>query len=193
MNTNRWFLGIAAVLSVNVLLVAASSIQAHMRPQEDDSLPSQPKGTSTTARPTTVADLSSPAELTVPSVPSLEEVPAEVPAEVKNDPVYQELKKMFSESGGSFETPPLIDPSNVPLPSSPPQSAAASKGVPNAAYFQRLDRRLESATQLCETARSIAAEAAYSAHEGDSKSAAELLRMATQLREMAANLISRQL
>lgn len=191
MNTNRWFWGVAAVLSVNVLLVAASGIQAHMQPQDGELQPTQLAPNTTP--PTAVADRSSSVELSVPSVPSLEEVPAEVPAEVKNDPVYQELKKMFSESGGSFETPPLIESPETSLPPMPSHPKVSSKAVPTAAYFQRLDRRLQSATQLCETARSIAAEAAQSAQEGDSQGAAELLQMATQLREMAADLISRQL
>ncbi len=192
MNTNRWFWGVAAVLSVNVLLVAASGIQAHMQPQ-DGGLSTAEQAASDTTSPTTVADRSSSVELSVPSVPSLEEVPAEVPAEVKNDPVYQELKKMFSESGGSFETPPLIENPETSLPEMPSHPQVSGKAVPTAAYFQRLDRRLQSATQLCETARSIAAEAAQSAQEGDPQGAAELLQMATQLREMAADLISRQL
>lgn len=194
MNKNRWFWSVTAILSINVLLVAASGIRAHMQQPQEDAETKQENPSDRTAE---ARSLPADAEVALPTIPSLEEVPADI----KSDPVYQEIKKMFSESGGSFETPPLAETFDRGAPGRTPsrdssafdQEPSEAQAVPSEAYFSQLDRRLKSATQLCETARGIAAEAAIAAKTGDRINAKELLQMATQLREMAANLISRPL
>lgn len=191
MNKNRWFWSVTAILSVNVLLVAASGIRAHMQPQQETAPIEQEIPSNRTAE---APNLSTDSEVALPTIPSLEEVPADI----KSDPVYQEIKKMFSDSGGSFETPPLAETYDNSAADRAGSSDSYSleqtqASVPSEAYFSQLDRRLKSATQLCETARGVAAEAATAARTGDTVNAKELLQMATQLREMAANLISRPL
>ena len=123
-----------------------------------------------------------------PEVPSLEQVPPEV----ENDPVYQEIKKMFSEKGGMLETPPMLE---TLIPAVPQTGSANgnSTPVPSREYFTRLESRMAAAIRLCESARDVAIQAADAAEQGNASQAAEFLKMATQLREMAANIISQPL
>lgn len=111
----------------------------------------------------------------LPTIPSLAD-----PDSLKDDPGFQEFSRLFSKVEESWE----IDY---------PASVKPRTEVQSAAYFESLDKRLQSAEQLCVVARSIAAEAAEQALSGHTKQSEELLQMATQLRDMAAKLLVAEL
>lgn len=136
---------------------------------------------------TSESEIATPLESTLPRVPSLEQVSPDV----ESDPVFQEIKKMFSEKGGMLETPPMLDSLS---PTAPETDAEAEASVaPSREYFARLDGRITTSIKLCESARDVARQAAEAAERGDASQSAEFLKMATQLREMAASMISQSL
>lgn len=109
----------------------------------------------------------------LPAVPSLTD-----PEALKNDPVFQEFRKLFADQEEKDDRwlSSGLDMGRLPA-------------KPNGAYFSALDRRLATVENLCTAARQIAAEAADFASDGNSERSQELLQMATQLRDMAANLL----
>lgn len=207
MQAPRWLWFTASLLAVNVVLVAATSIRAHLftpGPQDAQQAGPPPKNAADgqedpiaseldVVRPPALAGLNGPtasdadplAELDsdLPAVPSLQDA-----HQLKSDPVYQEIRKMFSEEGGELEAPPLAQA----FPQLPTPSAAVPT-APSKAYFRRLDQRLTTTTQLCSSAQALASEAEDYASQGNAEAAAELLIMATELREMAADLLVRPL
>jgi len=116
-----------------------------------------------------------PVPESLPEIPSLGD-----PEALKNDPGFQEFSRLFSKVEESWD---------VDYPTSAkPQSIAQS-----AAYFEALDGRLETVEQLCSAARHIASEAARFSRNGRVKESEALVQMATQLRDMAAQLLVSEL
>lgn len=111
----------------------------------------------------------------LPAVPSLGD-----PSALEKDPVFQELRNLFSDAGEPTNDQSQLFEDNL-------QSDATDD------YFKILDSRLESAVRLCNSARAIAAEAESLSRRGDNQGAEQLLRLATQLRDIAAQLLVRKL
>lgn len=111
----------------------------------------------------------------LPDVPSLAD-----PETLKNDPGFQEFSRLFSKVEESWEAdyPTSVKPKSI---------------AQSAEYFEALDGRLETVEQLCSAARHIASEAARHARSGRNKESEALVQMATQLRDMAAQLLVSEL
>lgn len=107
----------------------------------------------------------------LPEIPSLAD-----PETLQSDPGFQEFSRLFSKVEESWEA-------------DYPSSARPLASVPSVAYFEALDGRLETVEQLCSAARQIAREAARHARGGRSKQSEAFVQMATQLRDMAAQLL----
>ena len=113
----------------------------------------------------------------------------------EGNPVYQELKEMISNQTASQGLLSMEDDAAPPIPRFPsqPKARPSLPISPNDDYYSRLNSRLKTTAALCESARRIAAEAGAMARDGDRNGAREMLNMANQLREMAANLLIREL
>lgn len=111
----------------------------------------------------------------LPQIPSLDD-----PEALKNDPGFQEFSRLFSKVEESWEA-------------DYPTSAKSKPIAQSTAYFEALDGRLETVEQLCSAARHIASEAARHARSGRVKESESLVQMATQLRDMAAQLLVSEL
>lgn len=195
MHAPRWFWFAGGLLAVNALLVTTTSVRKHVWAQTntsglpevsnekqatDDDLPSQGSPTSVAEAPvlsdststTSLPPLPSGSDESLPEIPSLRDAES-----LANDPVFSEIKKMFSSEE-------VLEDSAPPTISGP---------VTSADYYHRLDQRLNTASKLCQSARNLAAEAATLSDYGDKSGAHELLNMANQLREMAATLLVREL
>lgn len=133
-----------------------------------------PEPSSTPAPPpATVSDL--PLPETLPEVPSLADRQS-----LESDPIFQEFQNMFSGSpSDSLRLDSLNDAALT-------TSAGEAKSQE---YFEMLDQRLSSATQMTEAARSLAQEAAARAASGQDDLAKRLLKLSTKLRELAAELL----
>jgi hypothetical protein len=116
--------------------------------------------------------LSAPTDL--PEVPSLAD-----PEMLENDPVFRELRQLFSEREDAY--PPNPFPRTAP-------PADQTK-----AYIEALDGRLRTVERLCVSARGIAADAAALSAQGKPQAGDELMEMAIQLRDMAAKLLVSEL
>ena len=164
MNVPRLFLIGGGLLLINVAAVLTSGLWQHVGADE----------------PQIAVDGSSPLDR-IPIPESLPEIPSLAdPEAVKNDPGFQEFSRLFSKVEESWEA-------NYPT-SAKPHSEAQST-----AYFEALDGRLETAEQLCSAARHIASEAARYARSGRVKESDAHIQMATQLRDMAAQLLVSEL
>ncbi len=107
----------------------------------------------------------------MPEIPSLAD-----PESLKDDPGFQEFRRLFAKEEESWD-------------SEPPRLRKEQSGPQSAAYFEALDKRLETAGKICSAARNIASEAARQARAGSREQSEELIRMATQLRDIAAKLL----
>ncbi|MEO8269208.1 MAG: hypothetical protein ABI557_05780 [Aureliella sp.] len=116
-----------------------------------------------------------PVPESLPEIPSLDDAEA-----LKNDPGFQEFSRLFSKVEESWEA-------------DYPTSAKTKSIAQSAAYFEALDGRLETVEQLCSAARHIAGEAARYAGSGRAKESEAFVQMATQLRDMAAQLLVSEL
>ncbi len=135
-----------------------------------------------------------------PNLPALPPVSRQVAdaESLAQDPVFQEIKKMFQSSEVSEQSPPMLE-----LPGSPneilesglgsSELASERSGTPSEAFFDRLDTRMDTVTALCQAAQSLHHEAAMAARERNIEESRELLSKATQLRAMAADLLIRRL
>lgn len=194
MQSTRWLSAFCAVLVLNVVVVLSTSLWRLVNADELGSLRPQPRALGegspaqddelaapeivTNVLP--IADNPSPesqlAEIpfptTLPDVPSLAD-----PDALKTDPIYQEFRSMF----GSSDDDTLTDTLEPPL--------VRQQEVVSIQYFATLDQRLTTVRHLTLSAQSIAAEAASMSHRGETKKAGQLLKMATNLREMAAELL----
>lgn len=186
MQLRRWFLVSCVGLSFNVLFILGVLVMRDVGAQEGGLGQTAAEGSNERARgATTVADTD------VPSVPSLganRGLSLGANSENENsDPILDEMRKIIQE-----ETPRM----NVP-------SLSETLEIPNlgddelieyeAHYFQRLERRLESVEQLNSAARKLVAEAGELAAEEQYFESRELLEMSLRLREMAAELLVREL
>lgn len=107
----------------------------------------------------------------MPEIPSLPDAEA-----LQNDPGFQEFRRLFAAEEESWSAaPPFLNKRSLQARSS--------------AYFTTLDQRLKTVEKLCSAARSIASDAAIQAQRGSTDQSDELLRMATQLRDIAAKLL----
>lgn len=111
----------------------------------------------------------------LPVIPSLAD-----PESLKNDPGFQEFRRLFAKEEESWsEEPPLL--------------RSHSSDTHNQAYFETLHQRLETVEQLCSAARNITREAALHARSSQQEKSQEFVRMTTQLREIAAKLLVSEL
>lgn len=166
-----------------------------------------PSATSTEGAPSSTKDpqaqldaLPVPAQL--PDPPELVDLEA-----LKNDPGFQEFRRLFEQAEESWGSePPLLAPRSEDDES---QAEATPRdgsrrdqlrkgqlrkgqlrvGNSSASYFQALDQRMETVEALCAVARSLALQAAEQEEKGSLRQSQELLRMTTQLRDMAAKLL----
>ncbi len=194
----RWFLISCGLLAASTLIVASTPLWRDTRAQEP-TVPSQlePADPTKQADPTDQANQEQP-ELPpslssgvsdletdpLPSLPSLEQLP-EVPSldnaeALRKNPIFQEFRNLFSDQQGK----------DLPL-SLDGISDRAGEEVQGQGdeYFEALDARLATVGRLNASARSIAQEAARMSQHGRSARSTKLLQMATQLREMAAELL----
>ncbi len=111
----------------------------------------------------------------LPEIPSLAD-----PESLKNDPSFQEFRRLFAKEEESWSAePPLLE--------------SVSADPQNQAYFEALQQRLETVEQLCSAARNIAQEAALHARHSRQEKSQELVRLTTQLRDIAAKLLVSEL
>ena len=164
MNSPRWFSLALLLLVLNVTVVLSSGWWRRAR--ADDAPPA-----SRTANP--VDDIPLPDPL--PEIPSLGSS-----ENLQDDPAFQEFRRLFEAEEQSWNAPP-------------PRASNAPPGPRTAEYFSALDERLAAVEQLCAATRSIAQQAARRADQGATQQSDELLRMATQLRDIAAKLLVSEL
>ncbi len=214
MNVPRLFLIAASLLLINIAAVLTSGLWKHVGADEPQaaenssqhssgplapSAPVEPAADAsvdTTARdvapivtpPVTPAvttagssvDSGSPLDR-IPIPESLPEVPSLAdPETLRNDPGFQEFSRLFSKVEESWEAdyPTSVKPKSI---------------AQSAAYFEALDGRLKTVAQLCSAARHIASEAARFSRSGRVKESEALVQMATQLRDLAAQLLVSEL
>jgi hypothetical protein len=200
MHTPRWFLMASGILLLNLLAVITTSYLRHAQATEpptatpgaaatpsqatapgkadsqtrtagNDATQVQPLASTTAPNP--LDNIPIPDQM--PEIPSLAD-----PDILKHDPGFQEFRRLFALEEESWDSaPPLLGAEH---------SAAAS-----AQYFESLDQRLETVEKLCSAARSIAHQAAQQARNGGTEQSQELIRMTTQLRDMAAKLLVSEL
>ena len=111
----------------------------------------------------------------MPEIPSLPDAEA-----LQNDPGFQEFRRLFAAEEESWSN-------------DPPPLAKRALHARSSAYFATLDQRLETVEKICSAARSIASEAASQAQNGSHEKSDELVRLATQLRDIAAKLLVNEL
>ncbi len=205
----RWFWVATSLLILNICGVFAAGVWRHATA---DDLPAETASKNTaentaekavektvektlpqSVRAATFSDIDSPAvtksldQLAVPA--DLPEVPSLADAEALNrDPIFQEFRKFFSGESETLNTAPPLGRSSLPT-----SSNGISQGNENAAYLTALEQRFENAEQLCSAARGITREAARLALSGKSEPSRELVKMATQLRDVAAKLLVSEL
>ncbi len=198
MNAPRLFLIGGGLLLINAAAVLTTGIWQHVgadEPQVEVDGSKHPSQSLASSAPTTnlathpVAD-QKPEPTSVPSASPLDRIPVpealpEIPSladpeAVKNDPGFQEFSRMFSKVEESWEA-------------DYPTSASPQPLTQSGAYFEALDGRLETVEQLCSAARHIAGEAGRFARSGRVKESQSLVQMATQLRDMAAQLLVSEL
>jgi len=195
MNTPRWFLIAAGLLLFNMLAVLTTSYLRHAQaieppadsstvataplvadsqtPAADNKAPQAPLPASATTAPNPLDNIPIPDQM--PEIPSLAN-----PDILKHDPGFQEFRRLFALEEESWDSAP-------PLLAVEPSASGSSQ------YFQSLDQRLETVEQLCSAARSLAHQAAQQADNGRRAQSQELIRMTTQLRDMAAKLLVMEL
>ncbi len=178
----RWFWIASGVLVFNVVVVVSTVFWRHLAADE----PAVARDVAGNDASNSPIKPELPIPDTLPEVPSLSD-----PDSLKDDPGFQEFRRMFDQEVESWDSElPGSQMDSVPgaqLDSARPRTSQRE------AYFNALDRRLETVEQLCAVARRVAAEAAQQAKSGSSGHSHELLQMATQLREMAAKLLVTEL
>ncbi len=177
----RWFLIAASLLLVNLVAVLGSGVWRHVGADEPQpatvagTAAQPPASVSTSTAPPTNPVNNIPVPDGLPVIPSLAS-----PAELQDDPGFQEFSRLFSKVEESWE-------------GTIPAAASSRVKAESAEYFIALDQRLLTAQQLCESARAIAADAARMASQGRQSESESLLKMAIQLRDMAAKLLVSEL
>lgn len=188
MSSPRWFPFAAALLVLNAGAIITTGVWRHAGAKEPPphSTPAaaDPDPGVSVAGATAGKDLPSakvnpldaiPVPDAMPEIPSLPDAEA-----LQNDPGFQEFRRLFAAEEESWSSEP------PPLGKRPAQ-------VRSAAYFASLDQRLETVEKICSATRSIAQEAASQAQSGSTEKSDELVRMATQLRDIAAKLLVSEL
>lgn len=193
MNSPKWFLIAAGLLIANAAAVVTTGYWRHAsadEPRRGESQQIHEPSRGELQQASTEADKTlddskatssaSPLDAipipdSLPVIPSLAD-----PESLKNDPGFQEFRRLFAKEEESWgEEPPLLR--------SPPT------GTHNQAYFEALHQRLETVEQLCSAARNITQEAALHTRGSRQEKSQELIRMTTQLREIAAKLLVSEL
>ena len=150
MKTPRWITVVVGLVVVNGAFVTATVLHKHVwaqagddfaatesQPNDDTELPvlqaeGNSVGTTKTESESHYSGLTERAEPQLPEVPSLSD--SEL---LESDPVFSEIKKMFSDSKFGLEgNSELAAPPSAPV-------------EPSADYFRKLDSRLQTAMRLC--------------------------------------------
>lgn len=178
----RWFWIASGVLALNFAVVVSSGFWRYLAADE----PATARRSLADNADNSAGQSDLPIPEALPEIPSLTD-----PERIKTDPGFQEFRRMFEEEveswGANRRVPPgdsLPDETLIPKP---------KQALQQSAYFDALERRLETVEQLCIVARRVAAEAAQQARSGGSEQSHEMLQMTTQLREMAAKLLVTEL
>ncbi len=172
----RWFPIAASLLLLNLAAVLSSGLWRHLSADEPQSSTVADSATqpAATVSPTNPVD-SIPVPDGLPEIPSLA-----TPAELQDDPGFQEFSRLFSKVEESWE-------------GAIPTAASARVQAQSAEYCTALDLRLRTVQRLCGAARNIAADASRMASQGRQAESEPLLKMAIQLRDMAAKLLVSEL
>lgn len=153
------------------------------------------------ARPDTdlAPSANSPNSQALLNLPIPEELP-EAPSisEPQMDQLIEEMRSMFGENSNfttlGNQAPPLapvegrkhvVDRKQIDAPNH--HTDAPNHTAEN--YFDTLEQRMKTVRSLVASAQRLASEAAMRSRNGQSRQAAHLLKLATQLREMAAELL----
>lgn len=201
MNSPRWFLIATSLLLLNMLAVVTTSYLRHAQATEppadsgavataprvaDSQTPAvgnnalQAPPPASTTPPASSATAPNPLD-NIPIPDQMPEIPSLAnPDILKHDPGFQEFRRLFALEEESWDSAP-------PLLSADPSASGSSQ------YFQSLDQRLQTVEQLCSAARSLAQQAAQQSSNGKTAQSQELIRMTTQLRDMAAKLLVMEL
>lgn len=200
MSSPRWFPLAAALLVLNAGAVITTGVWRHAGAEEPPTpsaadTPSADTSVQPTAAATgsgvsvagataggkgTPSGIRNPVD-SIPVPDAMPEIPSLPDAEaLQNDPGFQEFRRLFAaeEESWSSEPPPL---------------GKRHLQVRSAVYFASLDQRLATVEKICSATRSIAREAASHAQNGSTEKSDELVRMATQLRDIAAKLLVSEL
>lgn len=210
MNTNRWFMIGAFILLASALAVAWTTVQRHayadsnqnqsqvsdvgvgkdQAPKSGTQLPSanweRDLGTEDVK-----IDVSLPqvqveeagSSLTLPDVPSLSERKLPSADSLRDDPVFDELRKMFNES---HKTEADLTDSAGSLDT----SGSATGSGESTSYIEALDRRMEVVELLAKSSRGMIREAYSLCQQGKSKQASQMLSLATLTRETMLRLLT---
>jgi hypothetical protein len=201
----RWFLIASSLLALNLVLVFTSAVWRHAGADEPPFQSTTTKHASDAAEgqqgeaselsaqaaadplPAAPQDSENPlTDATGPldALPIPDQLPRSAmptdPQSLASDPVFSELRRLFSEQSSASDNEPTLDP---PLQFSPAKMPANQDGM-------ALAERLKTVELLCTAARRIATEAAEMTQAGEAQSAQAMLQMAQQLRDMSAQLLS---
>lgn len=190
----RWFLACLCVLAVNLVLVVASAWHKLALGDESGSLPAT---NARVGQEQPVTDEAAPPKLVVENAPpeaanlakhivGLPEFPSlEKPAPAEDDPLFREFLKMAEQ----YRSTSVFD--EIPGSSESDLQMTSADTLSTREYFRTLDRRLETVGFLNSAARNIAREAAAASNRSDSAGSQKFLQMATEIRELAAELLVR--
>ena len=171
MKIPNWFIVGCGLLVLNVALVLGGIVSRHAFAESPD----DSKSTTVTDNDTSAAP---PATTNMPQFPSLESTAPAAASVLKLD----DFKEVFSASLSDDElTAPLAELAKEPQIAVPEQLSHS--------FFDSMKLRLKTTEHLNQSALGLVEEAAMLFQRGDIKSAQELLRTATTLREMTAKLL----
>ncbi len=200
----RWFLIASSLLALNLVLVFTSAVWRHAVADEPQSQSTTTKHASDAAegQPDAASELSTQAaadtitaaqdssnpltDATEPldALPIPDQLPRSAmptdPQSLASDPVFSELRRLFSEQSSASVNEPTLDAS---LQFSPAKMPAHQDCI-------ALAERLKTVELICKAARRIATEAAEMTQAGEAQSAQAMLQMAQQLRDMSAQLLT---
>lgn len=194
MNSPKWFLFALGLLTINAGAVVLTGYWRHAgadEPSRSETLENsstlgdatvQPVATEAEKNPDQQKNAKPDSPLDAIPIPdSLPEIPSLAdPESLKDDPSFQEFRRLFAKEEESWGAePPLLE--------------SLSTAPQNQAYFEALHQRLETVEQLCSATRNIAQEAALHARNNRQDKSQELVRLTTQLRDIAAKLLVSEL